>query len=797
MNQRVKNLREGLFVNKYPLCIEKTRLITEAYKETERQPEVLRSAKAYEKILDNITIFLEDGELIVGNPASKPMGVEVGHLYALWDEKQLEGLKTEGFVFSEEDKAVILSMNEYWKGKTFRERQMELFSEKIWKYVQSGAVLPLWGYKKWIGGGLAASGLGVRIDFGGILADVDKGMVLHGGLKKVIEDAEKELANTKIVDNDSTKKVDFLKAVIMTLKAMIHYAHRFADLAEEMASKEVDLARKKELERIAETCRWVPANPARSFYEAMQSFWFVFLVLNPVMSTSFSRFDQLMYPFYKNDIEKGKITDDEVVELLECLRIKDSQLMLTGGKGQREKWSGLAKWHNCVIGGQTADRKDVTNELTYLILEAAKDCPTPHYTITLRVHEGTPEVLMLKALEVVKTGMGMPAFVGDRAYIEYLLTQGVPLREARDYTIAGCLDVNLTGKSRIGAYNMFIVPRVLEFTLNNGMDTKTGMQIGPKSGEFENFETFDDFMKAFKEQLAFFMEMHAEYNNAYLQAYVELIHEPLDSVLMIDGIKEGKDILDRKVPFENGAVMNAVGMINVVDSMAAIKKLVFEEKKVTKKELKSALTANWHGNGYGEIRRLFLSAPKYGNDDDYVDRIADELYQFWADTASQFDTRLGGKFKPSAISISAQWPGGELTGATPDGRNAGECLADGALSAMRGMDTHGPTALIKSALKVDQVPFQSTLFNMKLHPSALKTTEDMRKLSNLIRTYFSLGGKHIQFNVVGKETLMDAQKRPEKHRDLIVRVAGYSAYFVQLGKVIQDEIIGRTEEKSL
>jgi pyruvate-formate lyase len=369
----------------------------------------------------------------------------------------------------------------------------------------------------------------------------------------------------------------------------------------------------------------------------------------------------------------------------------------------------------------------------------------------------------------------------------------VPLSLARDYIMSGCLDVNIVGQSRIVSYGMFIVPLVFDVFMHNGLDPNTHNQLGPQTGEPEGFDSFDDLLRAFKEQLAYFMGLAAERNNVEMQVARELYPDPVRSSLMVNAIKEGKDLLDRTVPFENGAVLNPIGMINVVDSLAAIKKLVFDEKKVTMKELQAALAANWQGEEYEKIRKMCLSAPKYGNDDDYVDSIAKELYQFWAETTVTFDTIYGGKHKPTAISISSQWPGGALTGATPDGRYAGECLADGTMSPMRGRDTRGPTAVIKSALSIDQVPYQATLMNMKFHPSALKSTEDMKKLSDLIRTYFSFGGKHVQFNVVNRETLLDAQKHPENHRDLVVRVAGYSAYFVQLGKVVQDEIIGRME----
>ncbi len=495
------------------------------------------------------------------------------------------------------------------------------------------------------------------------------------------------------------------------------------------------------------------------------------------------RFDQFMYPFYRQEIDAGRITDADVLELLECLRIKVMQYNFVGGGSmQRQKWAGLARWHNWVIGGVTPDGADATNELSYLILEAAQDCRTPHHTITVRVHANTPEKLMLKALEVVKTGIGMPAFVGDKSYIQYLLNHGVSLKEARDYALAGCLDLNLTGKSRISAIGMFIVPRVFEITMNNGFDKRTGKQLGPQTGAFEDFKTFEDLLKAFRAQLVHFMGLAAEEHNILLKAQTDLYPDAFHSCLMADALKVGKDCLDRTMPFENGSMLNPVGMINVVDSMAAIKKLVFDDKKVTKNEMKSAIDADWQGERLQQIRKMCSAAPKYGNGDAYADSIAAELYKYWTDIAVTFPTAWGGNVKPAGISITAHVPAGSYTGATPDGRCAGETLADGTMSAAQGRDVNGPTALIRSAMTIDQVPFQSTLLNVKFHPSALETTEDLKKLAALIKTYFEHGGKHVQFNVVNRETLVEAQNHSEQHRDLIVRVAGYSAYFVALGK---------------
>ncbi|CAG0946075.1 formate C-acetyltransferase [Anaerolineae bacterium] len=794
---RIQKLRERLFVDKYPVCIEKIRLVTESYKQTEGEPQIIRRAKALANVLDKITIFIEDDELIVGNAASKPMAVEFDCDYGIWSQEEIDALKLDGFTTSVEDELELKTINEYWKGKTLVGRTGQFYDdERLWSFMQSGVVLPPWKTRaEGSGGGYAQSGLGLGPGF--FLCGFDFARVLNGGLNQIIAEAESELEQIRFTNADAVKKADYLKAVIIAHKAIIRFANHFAILAIAMATKESDPTRKQELTQIAEICSWVPANPARNFYQALQSFWFMFLVLTPSTTTAAGRFDQYMLPFYKNDIADGRITDELVLELLQCLRIKDMQLNRTSGKANRQKNAGLAKWHNWTIGGVTPDGNDATNELSYLILEAAKRCPTPHHTITVRVHEGTPERLMQKSLELVRTGIGMPAFVSDKSYIEFLLSHGVPLRTARDYIMTGCLDVNIVGQSRIASYGMFIAPLALDIFMRNGIDPNTSQQVGLKTGELESFASFDDLMSAFKKQLAYLMGVAAERNNVELRVMSELFPDPVRSSLMVDGIKAGKDMLDRRMPFENGGVLNPIGMINVADSLTAIKWLVFDEKKMTMHELKAAMLANWQGEEYEKIRRQCLSAPKYGNDDDYADSIAHELYQFWADTTVTLDTALGGKHIPTAISITSHAPGGALTSATPDGRYAGECLADGTTSPMRGRDAHGPTAVIKSASKIDQTPSQATLMNMKFHPSALKMTEDLRKLSWLIRTYFGLGGKHMQFNVVTKEILLAAQKQPENYRDLVVRMAGYSAYFVQLGKTVQDEIIARTEHQEV
>jgi len=368
---------------------------------------------------------------------------------------------------------------------------------------------------------------------------------------------------------------------------------------------------------------------------------------------------------------------------------------------------------------------------------------------------------------------------------------GISLEKAREYVLTGCLDANLPGKSRTVAVGMFVVPLVFDIFLHNGIDPKTGMRVGIETGEIESFTDYDQFVSAFKKQLRYFMQLAAEKDNLELLIERELFPDAFRSSLMEDGIAAGKDLLSRTMPFENGAVFNPVGMINVADSLAAVKKLVYDDRKIGMHDLKRALDLDWQG--CETIHKMCLEAPKYGNGNNYVDEIAADLYAYWVVVADELPTAYGSMHKATAISITSHQPGGALTGATPDGRHAREICADGTVSPMHGRDTHGPTAVMRSALQIDQDPYQATLMNMKFHPSALRSDEDLKKLSAMIKTYLNQGGKHVQFNVVSREMLLEAQQNPSQYRDLVVRVAGYSAYFTQLNTAMQDEVIARTE----
>jgi pyruvate formate-lyase/glycerol dehydratase family glycyl radical enzyme len=782
----------------FPLCIEKARLITESYKQTEGEPAIIRYAKAYSHMLENIPVLIDKDELFVGEGASKPWGAEIDPFLGVWREDEIKGAAAEGIISVEDmDWATFRELGEYWQTRCSEYIQSKYFDERIYSYLQLGVTLPAMKRKDEFRGAYAGSGLCLSFAFTDSYTDHAKWL---NGLNPIIKEAEEELRNLRYLSLDDVQKKSFLEASIMVLNSVIRLANRYAEAAEALAEKEGDLLRKAHLKRIAEACRQAPANRPNSFFQAIQSLWFEQILFTPTSTHNIGRFDQYMYPFYKKDLIEGKINNEEVLALLCELRIKcmkPENIKLSSAK--RTQHAGFAKWRNMTIGGVTPDGKDATNELTYLVLEAASRLRTSHHTITLRVHEGTPEDLLIKALEVIKTGIGMPAIALDKSYIEYLTAGGIPPEEARNYHLAGCVDPAIPGKASFLAGMFFVMPKVLEIFMNNGIDPRTGLEAGPFKPEVEKYNTFEELYAAFKNFLAHFISLWHEHTfllRGNSRDYYDAV-EILETMLLQDGIKVGKPLSRRKPvpPYDFRAVMVPVGVINTADSLAVIKRLVFEEKKVFMKELRQALTANWEG--YENMRKMCLQAPKYGNDIDYVDSIASELYKFLIEEEAKYYTSArpeGGKIRGiGGASISSMFAGGAIIGATPDGRLAGTTLSDGTVSPSQGRDTHGPTAMLRSAAKVDQAACASALLNVKLHPSSLTTREDLKKLSSLIKTYADMGGKWIQFNVVDNKQLLEAQKSPENYRDLIVRVAGYSAYFVDLSKGVQDDIVRRQE----
>lgn len=800
MTDRVKRMKESLRISKYPLCVELFRLANESLEKTGGEPMLLRRSKLHANILDNITIFIEPEDLLCGSGASKPFGLEMQYEYGVWTKDEVESLKSEIYTITPEDEEELYRLNEQFAGNTANSNLVETMgkslgqNDRLWPFMKSGTILPPWKDKTGgSGGGFAMSGYGLGPGFS--LVAVDYAKILNEGAKSIINEAKECLANLRYESPDIIEKRDFWEGVIIVFEAWVRFANRYADLAEKMAAEEKDEKRAAELKEMARICRKVPYEPADTFREALQSFWFTFLMCCPSPTTSAGRFDQYMYPFYKKDIEAGIITDDDVLELLEIMRCKCMKINRVSGKANRAKNAGMAKWYNWTIGGVKRDGTDATNELSYLLLEAAQDTHLPHHTVTVRVHKGTPMKLMVKALECVRSGIGMPAFVGDESYINFFAKQSptncLPIEDARDWCCTGCVDGNVQAQTRTQVACFFIIPQAMDIALHNGYCRYTKEMVGKEVGDVTKMGSFGEIKEAVFDEIRHLMRMANERINVEMIAERDLFPDVFRSSLMKDGVKVGKDMFNRRFQFENGAVLGAVGAVNAGNGLYAIKKLIFDEKKYTMAQLMEALDADWEG--YDEMRADFASQPKYGNNIPEVDAFVADMYKLHADTCLSLPCVYGDSLKPNAISISAHQPGGAVTGATPDGRKGGEILADASLSPAHGTDTHGPIAVFQSAMKVDQDPYQGTLMNMKFHPSALKSESDLEKLGSMIQTYLTHGGKHVQFNVVNKEEMVDAKEHPEDHPELIVRVAGYSAYFTRLTPGIQDEVINRMD----
>ena len=805
MTDRLKRMYGQIRTNYQHIGIEKFKIITKTEAECAGYPAILRRGQTLKNVLEQFPIFINDDELFVGNPASKPWGLEIEAGLGKWSREECEYLREDGFDFSLEDQEEMLRINEQFHpfGMYQGANLIIANNDRLDAFACSGMMLAPWKKDKTlgnrVGGGAACSGIGNGPGWN--LLCIDYGIALTKGLAAMLKECEEEIQNNTYFEKRSFERGITLQAMKLCLEGLINYAGRFAKLADEMAEKETGEQRRKELLEIAEICRRVPAYPARTFREALQCFWFMFMMVNPSPTPAIGRFDQYMYPFYKADIEAGRITDEEVLELLGMLRIRCMEMNQQSGREIRKRASGGARWINMTIGGVKPDGTDACNELTRLILQAARDVRTPHHTITLRVSDSTPDDVMLLALKCQAEGCSMPAFVGDKSYIDYFTqvhnpNDGLPIEIARDYCMTGCIDGNIPYRTRTMGITMFVCPLMLDIFMNNGWDKNTDMLVGHEiAGDLSKYGSFEEFLNDFEKEYVYFVQTAAEKLNIESAVFKELLPDPFRAAFMNNGIKSGLDCYAQEYPFESNQLLNPVGMVNLAQCLYAIKKLCFEEKVCTLPEMKKAMDANWEG--FEDLHKKCLDLDHYGNGDAEIDDMVAQCYRWWVDTANETPSSLGGHFRCSAISVTSHQPGGALCGAMPDGRYKGDILADACASPMAGFDHEGPLAVFRSALKIPQDEFQAMLLNMKFSPSAVRTDADKMKLAAAIKAYFANGGKHVQFIVEDQETLIDAKEHPEKHSDLLVRVAGYSTYFVQLTPGLQDEVIARTENTKI
>lgn len=793
LSSRVQRLREEALSYQPEVCVERAHLVTQVYRETEEQPICLRRALALKKVLEEMSIYILKGELVVGNQASKPRAAPIFPEYAVdWILEELEEIdKRPGdrFLISEQAKKELREILPYWKGKTVWERALAIMPDEV-----RTAFFDL--------GVIKATG-NLTAGDGHIIVDFEK--VLSKGLKGIIEEARKALDQLDLTDSEDLRKRPFLLAIPIVLDAVVHFAHRYAKLARDLAEVEADQQRREELLKIAEICEWVPENPPRTFYEAVQSVWLVQLVLHIESnghSISLGRFDQYMYPFYKQDVEQGLLTAEQALELLECLWIKMFSLNKIRPWSHSRYSAGSPLYQNMTVGGQTPEGRDATNELSWLCLRAVASTRLTQPNFSVRYHDGTPDDFLHACVEVIRMGFGMPALKNDQVIIPALLKLGVARADAYNYGIVGCIEVAVPGKwgYRPTGMSFLNLMRILMIALNDGEDPQTGIRLCPGNGRLTTFRSFEQVMEAWEIQCRYFTRLHVILDAVADLTLEEMAPDVFCSALVQDCIQRGKTIK------QGGAVYDfisglQVGIANLGNALAAIKKLVFQDKLLSAEELDWALRHNFEGLRGEEIRQMLLNkAPKFGNDDDFVDQLTRDAYMVYIDEIARYrNTRygrgpIGGTYYAGTSSISANVPTGANVGATPDGRKAGRPVAEGC-SPSSGTDRLGPTAVLRSVAKLPTERIAGgVLLNQKYHPTVLETEAGMGKLAALIRAFFSdLKGWHIQFNVVSADTLRDAQTHPEKYPDLIVRVAGYSALFTLLDRETQDDIIARTE----
>lgn len=768
-----------------PMSIERAKIVTASYKETEGYPIFRRRSAALKSILTEIPIYIDDDQLLAGDFGTRPMCAEWHPEFTVeWVHDELKkGVYPDGV--GEDDVKEMFKICEYWKDKSAK--------ETFYKYWGDENVEMIGLYNEH-GSNIFNASMEAQTEKGWLIANYEK--VIKVGFRAMINEMDEELSGLKIYDDKDMRKENLLMAMKECLEGVILYAHRYADLAEKLAGQESNPERRKELLTIRDNCRSVPEFPARSFHEAVQCMWFCHVAEfwdTRGVGISFGRVDQYLWPYYSGDTANGTLDKEFATQILECFRIKLSAMRYFAVSYIRAQTSGETQFHNCTLGGITREGHDAVNDLSFLWLDAAERVQSPHPTLSIRWHERIDQRFIMRGMEIVKLGVGYPAWFNDRSSIEYLLSNGIPLDEARDYGIAGCVLSVPQHTTGITIPAGMITPKILEITLNNGIDPVNGNKVGLELGSLTDFETFDDLFDAFNRQLANFIKVSSNYSTRVRIHRSDTCPDVYLSTLVDDCMKNGRTVTEDGARHQQMThYVVPVGVVDTCDSMMAIKKCVFEDKTLGKQEMLDLLKTNFEGRE--DTRQMLQRLPKYGNDIDEADQMVADFYDRITRVVKSLPGGYGSKFQLAPHNMSAHVFGGTTVGALPNGRPAGESLSDGAVSCVHGADKNGPAALMRSAGKVDHTPIFGTLFNMKFLPSSLEKAEDRRKVLGLVRSFFSdYNGRHIQFNIIDREKLLEARAHPEEYRNLVVRVAGYSALWVELSTQTQDDIIARTE----
>lgn len=785
MNERIKRLRKESFEAQPSLSIERALIETKFYKENEgKYPiPILRALNFYE-ICKQKTIYIGKDELIVGERGPRPKSVPTFPELTCHSVEDLHILNTrelQRYTISQEDiDTYEREVIPYWKGRTQRER---IFNHvpKEWKEAYEAGMFTEFMEQRAPGH--------TALD----------GKVYRYGLLDLKDRIQKHIESLDFMnDPEATDKQEELQAMAISCDAAILFANRHADLADEMSMTEKDPKRAAELRRIAEVCRWVPAHAPRDFREAIQMYWFVHLgtitELNGWDAMNPGHFDQHLAPFYEKGIADGTLTRDQAKELMSCFFIKVNNHTAPPKVGITAKESGTYNdFTNLNIGGVKSDGSDGVSEVSYIMLETIEELHILQPGSAIHISACTPERFLRAGCKVIRQGHGYPSVFNPDVYIQELMRQGKSLTDAREGGCSGCIEVGAFGKEAYVLTGYLNVPKILEVTLHNGIDPVSGRKVGLETGEADSFQTFEDLYAAFLKQIHYFVDMKVRVSNYIDRMFAKYAPATFLSLFIDDCIAKGKDYYNCG-PRYNTTYIQCTGLGTITDSLCSLKKHVFEDKRYTMDEMLQAMNDNFVGH---EVMRQYIlnHTPFFGNDDDKADSVAVRVFNDLYDAIEGKPNTKGECFHLNMLSTTCHVYFGKVMGATPNGRLAGRAISDGT-SPSHGADTHGPSAVIKSLGKLDQVKSGGTLLNQRFMPSLLKREEDVAKLASLIRTYFALGGHHIQFNIVDTETLYAAQKCPEDYRDLLVRVAGYSDYFNDMNADLQADVIARTEQES-
>ena len=784
MTERIRKLREQSLNAENRISAERALLITEFYQSgmADAEPVPVQRALAFKYILEHKYICVNEGELIVGERGPAPKATPTYPEICIHSLQDLEILNDRPKVSFKSDETTRAAYRDiiipYWKGKSNRDRIFQNLPQE-WKEAYTAGVFTEFQEQRAPG----HTALGIKM--------------FRTGLLDLKEEIAESLAKTDLVnDPEGVDKRDELRAMDIVCDAMIRYAERYAERLEELAAEEKDPVRKKELEKMAAICRRVPAHAPTTVHEALQHYWFIHLgvvtELNPWDSFNPGRLDQSLYPLYKKQLEEGTVTQEEVYEMLQSFWVKFNNHPSPPKVGvTAEESNTYTDFCLINVGGVKEDGSDGVNEMSYILLDVIREMRLLQPSSMIQVSKKNPDRFIRAAVEIIKTGFGQPSVFNTDALVQEMLRAGKDVRDARNGGCSGCVETGAFGTEAYILTGYFNLPKILELTLNDGFDKRTGKQIGLKTGTATDYRTYEELFAAYKAQVQHFMRIKLTGNNIIERIFMKYMPVPFLSVLIEDCIRNGKDYMCGGARY-NSSYVQGVGLGSITDMLTALRYHVYDKKTIAMETMEKALANDF--KGFEELQyQLVYHTPKYGNDDDYADEQEVQVFDMYYDVLSGHKSPRGADYRVNMLPTTCHVYFGKVTGATPDGRNAWKVLSEG-ISPVQGADTNGPTAVIRSAAKIDHIKTGGTLLNQKFTPSLLSTEEGCNNLVHLIRAYFRMDGHHIQFNVVDADTLREAQKHPEDYRDLIVRVAGYSDYFNDLGEDFQNEIICRTEQ---